>query len=310
MSRSKGNDAGAPDRDFPTSVILFTQNIARHPIAWDPARQRPTQEVIHAVHSALHFALDPCVDHPDEALSFGVQDGALVIPNKKDLKPKEPPQTGWEVHAKLFIYANAGQDPVTYVRMFERALDELKDVVGTTTLDSFVVSLSSIGWHGEKDEESVGLDEVDRLVDLWTAISNRAELKGVGVSDFSVEHLKRLLALVESKSSTKPLRKPTISQVNLSSSAAEPTGLLELTQNEGINLQTHADDLGTTKQMVGLLSEFEDRLPLSPAFIKSRDEESYDKALPMEWILKYTVFNKDRGIVGEKGYIVSAQIAK
>lgn len=42
--------------------------------------------------------------------------------------------------------------------------------------------------------------------------------------------------------------------------------------------------------MVGLLSEFEDRLPLSPAFIKLRDEENYDKALPMEWILKVDNF--------------------
>lgn len=68
-------------QNFPTSVLLFTQNIARHPIAWDPTRQRPTQELVHAVHSALHFALDPCVDHPDEAISLGVVDGALVIPN-------------------------------------------------------------------------------------------------------------------------------------------------------------------------------------------------------------------------------------
>lgn len=73
--------AESASQNFPTSVLLFTQNITRHPIAWDPARQRPTQEVIHAVHSALHFALDPCVDHPDEPLSFGVQDGVLVIPN-------------------------------------------------------------------------------------------------------------------------------------------------------------------------------------------------------------------------------------
>jgi hypothetical protein len=103
----------------PTSVLLFTQNIARHPIAWDPAQQRPTQEVIHAVHSALHFALDPCVDHPGEPLSFGVQDGVLVIPNvsffytsalysgvsctreqSKDLKQREAPKSGWEVNAK------------------------------------------------------------------------------------------------------------------------------------------------------------------------------------------------------------------
>lgn len=38
--------------------------------------------------------------------------------------------------------------------------------------------------------------------------------------------------------------------------------------------------------MVALLSEFEDRLPLSPAFIDLRGQERYDEALPMEWVLK------------------------
>ncbi|KAF8689053.1 Caspase domain, partial [Rhizoctonia solani] len=282
--------------DSPTSVLLFTQNIARHPIAWDPTQQRPTQEVIHAVHSALHFALDPCVDHPNEPLSFGMQDGLLVIPNREDLKQREGPKSGWEVNAKLFIYAN-GQKSGEYAKILERALAELQGVMGATTLESFVISLSNIGWHGEA-VDTEGLDEVDKLGDLWALMSSRTELKSIGVSDFSSQHLQRLLSLVDSNPS---LRKPSITQLNLPPSAAEPTELLELTQKEGINLQTHADDLGTTKQMVRLLSEFEGRLPLSPAFIKLRDQERYDEALPMEWILKYTVFNRDRGIVGEKG---------
>ncbi|CAE6423197.1 unnamed protein product [Rhizoctonia solani] len=288
----------------PTSVLLFTQNIARHPIAWDPAQQRPTQEVIHAVHSALHFALDSCVDHPDEPLSFDVQDSVLVIPNRKDLKQREPPKSGWEVNSKLFIYA-AGQDSKAYAEMLNRALTELQGVIGTAALESFVVSLSNIGWHGE-NEGTESLDEVDKLGDLWKAISSHTELKNIGVSDFSSHHLRRLLSLIDSEES---LRKPSITQLNLSPTAADPTELLELTQKEGINLQTHSDDLGTTRQMVRLLSEFEDRLPLSSAFVKLRDQERYDEALPMEWILKYTVFNKDRGIVGEKGYIVSARLA-
>ncbi|KAG8716629.1 hypothetical protein FRC08_009125 [Ceratobasidium sp. 394] len=303
------------DNAFPTSTLLFTQNIARHPIAWDPALQRPTQELVHAVHSALHFALDPCVDHADEPLSFIVHDGVLVIPNKADLK-LEPPASGWEVNVKLFIRA-AEQDSAGYVRIFERALAELRDSIRATTLESFVISLDGVCWNGEKEDEECGLQDVDRLGELWEAMSSHAELKNIGVSDFSATHLRRLLALVDSRNSAgedrkrspKPLRKPTINQLNISPSAGEPTALLELTRNEDIHLQTHVDDLGTTKQMVGLLSEFEDRLPLSPAFIKLRDEERYDEALSMEWVLKYTVFNKDRGIVGEKGYIVSAKLA-
>lgn len=58
------------------SVQVYTHNITRRPIAWDPARQRPTQELVHAIHSALHFALDPCVNHPTEEPSFCIVDAA------------------------------------------------------------------------------------------------------------------------------------------------------------------------------------------------------------------------------------------
>ncbi|KAF8606410.1 hypothetical protein BDV93DRAFT_520712 [Ceratobasidium sp. AG-I] len=303
-------------QNFPTSVLVFTQNIARHPIAWDPTSQRPTQELVHAVHSALHFALDACVDHPDEEISLGVADGTLIIPNRKDLKAREPPSQGWGVHVKLFVRA-VPKDSAAYVHIFENALTELRRAIGATELESFVVSLQDIYWDGEKQDEGAESSDIAKLLDLWEAMSSRAELKEIGVSDFSAEHLKRLLALVDAKSScgedgkkpATPLRRPTINQLNLSPSAGEPTALLELTQSEGIHLQTHSDDLGTTKQMVGLLSEFEDRLPLSPAFIDLRAQERYDEALSMGWVLKYTVFNRDRGLVGEKGYIVSAKLA-
>jgi hypothetical protein len=66
----------------------------------------------------------------------------------------------------LFIYAT-GQKSDDYARIFERALAELQGVMGATTLESFVVSLSNIGWHGET-VDAEGLDEVDKLGDLWT----------------------------------------------------------------------------------------------------------------------------------------------
>ncbi|KAG9121813.1 hypothetical protein FRC07_002072 [Ceratobasidium sp. 392] len=233
---------GSVNGAFPTSTLLFTQNIARNPIAWDPALQRPTQELVHSVHSALHFALDPCLDHPNEALSFAVQDGVLVVPNKADMK-QEPPAVGWDVHAKQ-------QDPAAYVRIFERALAELRDSIGATSLESFVISLDNVSWNGEKEDEECGLQDVDKLGELWAAMSSYPEIKNIGVSDFSASHLKRLLTLVDSRSSgenqkrpLKPLKKPTINQLNIPPSAAEPTALLELTQREDIHLQTHVDDL-------------------------------------------------------------------
>jgi hypothetical protein len=64
--------------------------------------------------------------------------------------------------------------------MLERALAELRHAMGATTLESFVVSLSNICWHGEKDEESVGLDEVNKLADLWTVSSHYLLVSRIG----------------------------------------------------------------------------------------------------------------------------------
>lgn len=190
----------------PTSVQIYTHNITRRPIAWDPARQRPTQEVVHAIHSALHFALDPCTDHPDEAASFCVVDVLPPLSSSADASPLlsssigvgEVPHTGEQqpkgkenkrlvipceddlsaslpAKAELSVKLFAGFDGrALTVEDVDEALEALKRTSGARDIAKFVVALEGVrcDWSGgEEDGKSGGGEEetrrIQELGDVW-----------------------------------------------------------------------------------------------------------------------------------------------
>jgi len=326
-------NANLPTKKYPSSVLLFTKNITRRAIAWDPARQRPTQEMIHGVHAALHYALDPCIDHPVETCSFelirddylsefGGTDNEkelwrLVVPKLEDMQRGGVRIDNGDVTVKLFFGNNGPKK-----RYIDEALDALEKVTGGNGADRFIISLNGVNWGGGEDGVEDGLAEIHELGRVWQHISALSSLKRLGVSDFSPIHLKQLLSDlnddepavqgnggpgVESEvdgheQSSRRIRKATMDQLNFET--PPPTSLVQLAKTEVIELLTHSDDLGSTKQLVGLLNEFEDRLPLPPQFLERREQA--EEALCVEWVLKYTVLIRDRGLVADKGYVVSA----
>lgn len=328
----------------PSSALFFTKNITRRAIAWDPARQRPTQEMIHGVHAALHYALDPCIDHSDEVCSFELvredevggsggkgkgsgndEDGLkevregvwkLVIPKLEDMQRGGVRVDNGDVTAKLFFGREGPKE-----RYVDDALDVLERVTGSKRADRFLVSLKGVNWAGGEEGMEDGMGEVRALGDVWQHISALSSLERIGVSDFSPTHLKQLLSDLNDYGTTKGsgagneegeretsstttgrVRKPSMDQLNFET--PPPRSLVELAKTEVIELLTHSDDLGSTRQLVGLLNEFEDRLPLPPQFLKNR--ERAEEALCVQWVLKYTVLIKDRGLVADKGYVVAA----
>src|SRR5258708_25561751 len=151
-------DTGNPEitlNNVASSVIVYSRNITRRPIAWDPARQRPTQEFIHSIHSALHFALDPCVNHPDELPSYaldvyeqGLSSHAhrtcLTIPSVYDMTSthydmSSSPQTT----AKIF--SGFGGMPLR-VQDFKAALEATRLCTGLPGVHKLVVSMDGAKW--------------------------------------------------------------------------------------------------------------------------------------------------------------------
>jgi hypothetical protein len=169
-------------------VQIYTQNITRHPISWDPATQRPTQELVHSVHTALHFALDTCLDHPDERLSFDVvplsssplsgegeegEKGKLVVPMVGDMKRRGVGSLGLS-SSTTSTPTTTNSSPGTVSPLPTSPPKYLKEEM---TAKLFLFSASPSATDGKKVftkewidealdalEKATGLREVDRFV--------------------------------------------------------------------------------------------------------------------------------------------------
>ncbi|KAG8917225.1 hypothetical protein FRC02_003271 [Tulasnella sp. 418] len=297
----------------PTRFLLFTQNTTRNAISWNPQLRKPNpNEVLHAVHLALHRALDPCAEGKGDACSWDIIEEPaakgerssnprtlLVIPNPKDLQVS-PPKKEYPtiISVKIRFYGPSGKHRLAQL---DEALERLEQATGIHVIDRFVIGLDSIRWEGGEKACKTGVEDVDTLVSdgLWERISSNPNLQQIGVSDFSLPLLSQLLSRVTSASGSSDLRKPSINQLNFENEVELPQSLSDLAKNEGIQLQSHADNRVPSDGIERLLTEFEDRLPLPPSFVERRNDGQ--EAITTTWVLKYTVVLKDRELVADKG---------
>lgn len=307
----------------PNKVLIFTQNTTRNPISWNPAlRQANPNEVLHSVHLALHRALDPCTNGCGDACSWAVlntpsnlakgvelkelqtsppsdeQDRTLVIPRPSELSYQLRPKDTPEISIKLRFYGR--HDSVDRKAHVDEALKYVEQATGFKEIDRFLVGFDGIRWAGGDEVCAKGEEEVDFLLKsgVWEHMSENPSLKTIGVSDFSPLHLKKLLNSIAKDG---PLRRPKLDQLNFERDLPEP--LAALAKEEDIELQSHADNRVPYEGVEGLLKEFADRLPLPASFSELR--EKGEPAIDLLWVLKYTIILKDRGLVADKGFILS-----
>ncbi|KAG8864910.1 hypothetical protein FRB96_003497 [Tulasnella sp. 330] len=288
----------------PSRALLFTQNTNRNPISWNPALRQPNpNEVLHSVHLALHKALDPCINGSGDACSWNIHEGdikgyetadkidtdqpsqangkpkdvirTLFIPRSSDLKPTAlSPGSIPEVSVKLRFYeSHEGIDRRAQV---DEALKSFEDATGLHQVDRFVIGFDGIRWAGGDEECRSGADDIELLT------------KG-GIWELPTAE------------TTPRLRRPTIDQLNFDRELPEP--LAKLAKAEGIQLQSHSDNRVPYQGIETLLTEFQKLLPLPPSYDERRKQGL--KAIEMHWVLKYTILLKDRGLVADKGFILS-----
>ncbi|KAG9005854.1 hypothetical protein FRB94_003925 [Tulasnella sp. JGI-2019a] len=314
----------------PTRALLFTQNTTRNPISWNPTLRQPNpNEVLHSVHLALHKALDPCISGSGDACSWNVVDDAscgyetikeavpgqkqqvngipkdgariLYVPRPSDLKLTSLSAGSVpEVSLKMRFYEP--QEGVDRRAQVDEALKSFQEATGLHQVDRFVIGFDGIRWAGGDEECTSGAKDIDSLTQggIWEHISRQSLLQTIGVSDFSCFHLSRFLSQLPT-SDTPNVRRPKINQLNFDRELPEP--LDKLAKAEGIELQSHSDNRVPYQGIETLLTEFQKQLPL-PSSYAERLEKGL-KAIEMHWVLKYTILLKDRGLVADKGYILS-----
>jgi glutamate--cysteine ligase regulatory subunit len=237
------------------------------------------------------------------------EDRVLIVPKVVDMSPPVACKTDRskiDVTAKLFLgriaYSEEPSERDTR-NCVDDALRWLEAATCVKELETFIVSLPGVKWEGDELIDKDGMSEVDTLAKVWPYIAQKPALRKLGVADFSAAHIERLLELTEEGT-----RRISVNQVNIDQDGTLPECLMQVAKREQVQVLTHSDDLGTKQQLIGLLKEFEDRLPLPQGFGQKTGEggDVAESVLRVDWVLKYTILIRDRGLVADKGYIVAA----
>lgn len=132
--------------------------------------------------------------------------------------------------------------------------------------------------HGVLKWSSKDSKAVADLKQLWEVLENYAEQKQIlqiGVSDLDMESLSQLY--------TTSSVHPSIAQINLSSCCVVPPALQEFCNEHDIQLLTHSDPE-----------------------VLLEDEEFIIPDYKVDWVVRYQVQVRCRGVLAVKGYIVGA----
>ncbi|XP_066590334.1 glutamate--cysteine ligase regulatory subunit isoform X2 [Prorops nasuta] len=151
------------------------------------------------------------------------------------------------------------------------ALKHVFSVLNTEKIESLIIAYNS------NDKQN---DILPSLKQLWSSLEKlhiNGKICSLGISDVSTNTFIELYEWAKIK--------PSIVQINLAACCVVPQALQTFTKENFIQLLTHSDP----SQM------------LPPEIL----EEIFGPAVNLNWIVKYQVHLKCRGILSSKGYLVN-----
>ena len=160
-------------------------------------------------------------------------------------------------------------------------IDSLFIGVPADGIDAIGIGAHSVNETSEPDHDPKRAEMSSTMTDLWNNIAAALtnDVVTFGLCDMETDVFFELF-----KSS---VIKPNIFQVNLTSCCMVPEDLKKFANANNIKLQTHADPPSI----------------LSPGFMEGIDLD--DTCLP-QWIIRYQLFIKARGVLQDKRYLIPA----
>ncbi|KAI1370768.1 NADP-dependent oxidoreductase domain-containing protein [Hypoxylon crocopeplum] len=212
----------------------------------------------------------------------------------------------YEITVKLFFLPTApAEKRVDYIR---EALQLVMKELGVSDIDLVIVSFPGISFEGdceyEADRKNATMGDDDEEVTTWGVLEKlyeQGQISQLGIAEFGTEKLRRFLDKVKIR--------PAVDQINIKNCCNVPPPLTKLAKEKGIELLTHNDctdvlPSGTLRELLGQGSQGAGVLA---------DGESSGSGIKgditPEWVVKYTAFVKNRGVIENKGYFASAQAA-
>ncbi|KAH9906874.1 hypothetical protein F4778DRAFT_602209 [Xylariomycetidae sp. FL2044] len=215
----------------------------------------------------------------------------------------------YEITLKIFFLPTAPAEKRS--EYISEALRLVMNELRIDTTDLLIVSFPGMSfegdceWEADKMNATMGSDEEE--VATWRHLEKlhrQGKISRLGIAEFGSEKLGRFLGRVEVP--------PAVDQINIKNCCNVPPPLTELAHDRGIELLTHGDctDIlpsGTLRELLGQ--------GLQGAGVLADDEndektigDGLKGELTPEWVVKYTAFVKDRGVIENKGYFAGAQL--
>lgn len=219
---------------------------------------------------------------------------------------EERPQ--YEITVKLFFLPTAPAD--ARLEYTKQALDLVKRELRVGDIDLLIVSFPGISFEGdcewEADKINATMGNEEEEVAAWSALEDLhrdGQVGRLGIAEFGSVKLRRFLDKIKVR--------PAVDQINVKNCCNVPPPLSKLAKDEGIELLTHNDctDIlpsGTLRELLGQGAQ--------GAGVLADGESGGDSGLRgnliPEWVVKYTAFVKDRGVIENKGYFAGAELVE
>lgn len=251
--------------------------------------------------------VNPHADSPSALDAWTVEENNTLYVPRVDwsLAGLAEEAANYDITVKLFFLPSA---PVAdRARYIEEALALVRRELGVERIDLLIASFPGMSFEGdceyEADKRNASQGNIETEAATW-AILEKLQKRGIvgalGISEFGTEKLSNFLQRVSVR--------PAVDQINIKDCCSVPPPLVKLAKSEGIELLVHTDctDIlpkGTLRELLGQGSQGAGVLADAP-----QGRGGLEGELVPEWVVKYTAFVRDRGVIENKGYFAGADL--
>ncbi|KAM0333022.1 hypothetical protein ACHAQA_001679 [Verticillium albo-atrum] len=234
------------------------------------------------------------------------EDNTLYIPRIDwDLAGLQEEPSAYDITVKLFFLPSASV--ADRARYTDEALALVRRELDVQHIDLLIASFPDMSFEGdcewEADKRNAMQGNVDAEAATWAVLEDlqrQGVVRALGIAEFGSAKLAAFLKRVTVR--------PAVDQINIHNCCNVPPPLVELARAEGIELLVHTDctdvlPKGTLRELLGH--------GLQGAGVLADPAEAQDGLrgeLAPQWVVKYTAFVKNRGVIENKGYFAGAEL--
>ena len=211
----------------------------------------------------------------------------------------------YDLTVKLFFLPCA---PVAErAKYVAEAMRLVQKELGVDTVDLLIASFPGMSFEGDcewaADQKNAQQGNLEEEVATWGVLEElhrTGVVKSLGIAEFGSEKLEKFIGRVNVR--------PAVDQINIRDCCKVPPPLANLAKQENIELFVHSDCTNILPE--GTLRELLSRGPQGVGVLADPAEEGdgLKGEITPQWVVKYTAFVKNRGVIENKGYFAGAEV--